>query len=938
MKKFFLSIALFCCVSFAFSVGGNVFHGKSLSVIKTDYFDIIFCGETFEDAKKIASVADSYYLEITNKFEAEPNLRFPVSVTREVQSLNGFYSPFPYNMIVLYVAEPASPEMESYPDTLLSVFYHELTHAVTLNMKSPFFQEFSKIFGDFATPAALSMPYFWIEGAAVFSESGKNEENEAEKGGRLKNPYFTSLVVQAKINDAAGVKKFPSWRDVLGARDTTPGGRDRYVFGGCFAEYLVQNYGMEKYAELWKNAGKSTAFSFSAGIFKKTYGKKIDEVWLDFKKSIKIPKQFNLNLNEEKSNILSRKNSFVQDFDFFCDQESRKIAFYDSASRAVFLFDLKNGKKAKKLFSAYGITNLEFSGDGKKLFVTRYSSKKTVRIENGVFDIKKRKYKILQNHGKKECENLYVEKSGLNWKIVFGGEKFYPDSSDYEKIIFARPHFLKTDENTVFISFSWAKIGRNDDYQNLSLPKSGILKINLETKNAIFYFQKCETFAEHRIHALNDAALIEADENKVKILAALEDYESNPLYEIVFPPFSDENCWETIGCVSEKKESVKNSEIKIIKPADEEKFNIKKYSSFPYIFKGTFLPVGISPVKDSDFMISSVAFVGATYVTSKPFLDDFLVFSAGYEPLQKNAAAFLYLYNFDDSKKSVVNSSVVFDKEIFKQFSANLDFSKILWTGLVSSFSAGTSFDALYGRESGEDFYLIKKSENGIFQKKEGKFWKNGFFGKSKFYFSFSNEHQVAKSKNQILGVTFRPSLDFEYKNYNEEWNFDKNDELYKSDERFNEKYLNAGLFSSLRLPSVFPVYLSASVFPSSSYFFYGNAEMNLLSVEIQRGIPAISIYAARFDLNLSYSGKISYEHGEFWDILKICDIASDVKKEDFSDKISLAGLFTLNPNTGYAADSSCQFQIGASVFYRPNSRNGQSKTGFGISGNIGFL
>lgn len=954
MKKVFFALILTLFAFNAFCVGGNIFHRKKLSIIKTQYFDIIFYDETFEDAKKIASVADSYYLEISKKFGFEPYQRFPVSLTCEEESLNGFFSPFPYNMIVLHIAEPDSPEMSSYQDTLLSVFYHELTHAVTLNMKSPFWRGMSSVFGDFLSPAALSMTYFWIEGAAVLNESGFSDEKNKKIDGRLKNPYFTSLLVQAKLNDEADVKKFPSWRDVAGSRDIVPAGSDRYVFGACFAQFLVKNYGKEKYAEFWKNAGKGTTLSFSAGVFKRTYGKKIDEVWNDFKNSIKVPdsKEYlqlasENELKEQNSFLISKKKSYVKANDFFYDKNEKifKLAFYDSSSCAVFLSEKKENeekfKKAKKLFSASGIQKISFDESGKKLFVSRLVQKENVKIENGIFDINERKYKRIEKNQNVQPQ-VSIEKNDLNWKIkVKIDEKNEKEYFPGEKIILNDSHFIKTDEKTAFVSFSWAKFAeKNDDFQNLSLPKCGILKINLENGNGIFYLQKKETFAGKTFHSIKKNVLVYSDEKNTIIAASLEDYDANPFYFLVFPSIEDENFWQKIPnelktddeiySENQKKlESKKSDEIKF-----DSQFEIKKFSSFPYLFKGTVLPVGLSPLKNSDFELESIAFLGATYVTSKPYLNDFVLISAGYEPFYKDAGALLYLHSFDGKTSFSSSSSVFFDKDAFKQAAENLTFSRNLWLGLVSSFSAGVSFDAFYGRENKQNFKIIQQNENGNIQIYDGKFWNNGFFTSSRFYLSFSNFHKVSPKHNQIFGFSFEPFLDFEYKNYKEKWNFD--DEDYES-EKITEKYLNAGISAGAKFPGIFPLSLTSILFPSSSYLFWGTAKANLLSIEIQKGIPAASIYATRFDLNLSYSAKISFLHGDFWDISNIRDIVSDVQGDDYSDSVSLSGLFTFSPNTSYAADSSVQFQLGASFIFRPNPENGKSKTSFGITGNIGL-
>lgn len=972
MKKFLLKLCLFFALSSAFCVGGEVFHNKNLSVLKTKYFDFIFCDETFDDAKKIASVADSYYLEIAEKFGSEPFGRFPVSITRSVESLNGFFSPFPYNMIVLYLAEPDSAEMESYSDTVLSVFYHELTHAVTLNLKSPLFKKLSRIFGDFATPAALSMPYFWIEGAAVFSESS-TEKND----GRLKNPFFTELLIQAKLNDAAGIKKIPSWRDVAGARDTTPCGSDRYVFGACFAEFLVEKYGMEKYSELWKNAGEATFLSFAAGVFEKTYGTKIDDEWKEFKNSIKIP-EF-LNEKENSSRLLSKKKAEIRAFDVFIDEKSggKKIAFYDSVSHAVFL--LESGgendlKKPKKLFSALGIKKLYFSGDGKNLLVTRLTAKKTVKIQKGVFNLKSKKYKILKNPDDEAAFNsgkkVAAQKNGLNWEISLkqpdsGEEKYSPG----EKIILENPHLAKIDGENIFVSFSWAFF--NDENSELfsgSLPKCGVLKIDLESGNGVFYLQKNGIFAGKTLHGVNYAALFEVSGEKTKFAAVLEDYESNPLYEIELPSLEDENSWQKIAAVQTEKSSgtlktlqnekkgigtnlseISSRDLENENPDFSEAFDskedsdlnpenlrIEKYSSLPYLFKGTKIPLGFVPVKNSDFETESTGILGATYMTTKPYLDDLIALSAGYDPYFRDGGISLSYSGSDSSKNFTFETAAVFDKKIFKQASGSIDFSKVFWRGLASSFSGGISANAIYGRESENDALITveSKEEKETF---DGSYWKNGFFGQSKLYLGFSNLRQTGKNVHCISGFSFVPFLDFEKKNYKIEFKKDGGSKVCKTDYETEEKYLNAGASAVFRIPFVAPLAFQASLFPSSSYFLYGAARANLFTFEIQKGIPALSLYAARFDLMLSYSGKISYSHGDFFDIAKSYEIASSIKKDDYSDCVSLGAFFTLSPNTGYMADSSVQFQLGAYFDFRPNPKDGESRTEFSFTGSLGL-
>jgi len=85
---------------------------------------------------------------------------------REID-LNGYFSPYPSNRIVIFVAGAGpSGQLASLSDELRSVFTHELTHFVAITMRSPFWSTLAVIVGDFMVPTAWMMPNALIEGTA----------------------------------------------------------------------------------------------------------------------------------------------------------------------------------------------------------------------------------------------------------------------------------------------------------------------------------------------------------------------------------------------------------------------------------------------------------------------------------------------------------------------------------------------------------------------------------------------------------------------------------------------------------------------------------------------------------------------------------------------------------------------------------------------------
>ena len=201
---------------------GMLWGEKNLRVAKTKWFDIIYPARCEESASILYEKADSVYEEVTAQYGLTPSFRMPVVITPAVEKFNAFWEAAPYNHIAIYdTGVSAESEIAVFSETLISVFRHELTHAVTYNMKNGFWRFMGNVFGDCIAPGMLSVTTGMAEGATVTSESAAGE-------GRLNDEYSKHFVKQAKIEG-----KFPSYHDVSGASDVAPGGAP-YYFNGAF--------------------------------------------------------------------------------------------------------------------------------------------------------------------------------------------------------------------------------------------------------------------------------------------------------------------------------------------------------------------------------------------------------------------------------------------------------------------------------------------------------------------------------------------------------------------------------------------------------------------------------------------------------------------------------------------------------------------------------
>ncbi len=264
---------------------------RPLREIRTARFAIAFPPELEETARRLASFADSVWEEVAAKLDPEgkgtvrrDGARIPVMLTPDSGVLNAYRAGSPYGRIVLYAAPTGlDSTLGSFADDLRSAFLHELTHELSLSIRSPLWHVAAAIFGDaWAPPALWTASPPMIEGVTVAFES-EDADGEAGIEGRANDPLSLATVRQ---DLAEGIRR--SWFQASGAGDRFPWGTIYYHYGGAFSRWLRETRGPEAYATLWRELGAGQLLAgdasnaLSRGAFERAYGADLDELWAAF--------------------------------------------------------------------------------------------------------------------------------------------------------------------------------------------------------------------------------------------------------------------------------------------------------------------------------------------------------------------------------------------------------------------------------------------------------------------------------------------------------------------------------------------------------------------------------------------------------------------------------------------------------------------------------
>ena len=331
----------------------------SFRVIETEFFNIIFPKESEPSARLLSSYADRVYEQVSTLLGIEVPGRIPVTFTPHTDSFNGYYGLISSPHIMLFDT-PMDLEWTSFANNLESLFLHELTHAVSLNSRGPFFRGLHRIFGNWIRPTWVNAPAFMVEGVTVSFESlsGFGRANDP----RIKQ-YLRQAVCEGKFLtpfQASGIYDIPTHESY-------------YEYGGLFSTWLQQAYGMEKYAELWQALGRSFYFSFFVyrsgfyHIFKKVYNIDFSDAWSAFSASLALDglETNNDELLPKEYRYFAEKDNFIQGL----VARGKELFFY--SDRKINIYDTRTGKLSS--FNVGPSYDFDVSANATTLLLSDYS-------------------------------------------------------------------------------------------------------------------------------------------------------------------------------------------------------------------------------------------------------------------------------------------------------------------------------------------------------------------------------------------------------------------------------------------------------------------------------------------------------------------------------------------------------------------------------------
>lgn len=918
-------------------------HIKYSQVIETKYFDIIYAPQSELSAQILAANADALYEKAAAEFETEAWMHFPVVLNPSAQSSNGFFTTTPYTHICVYDTPNDADELAVNSDSLVNVFYHEMIHALTANIHKNSKENKKNPLGDiYQYPFLLNSRLFTIEGATVSRESSEGE-------GRVNSGYSMSMLIQSKLEG-----KFPSWQDISGPRDIYPSQTASYNFGGAFNAWLQNEYGMTKYADFWKECSVFHLTGMS-GAFKKVYGMTVTQAWNLFEETVPLPET-----DLQTSVTVLKKDLRSHNLTIRPGTENGIVYLKNFSS--VRYFPLSDISSERELFSCYGSHDqLSFSPDGRYLAVssclTGYSDVYSVRL----FDMEENAFcgaeipfsrKAVVTEASDGTDYLYCIESAAGYEFVtmyrledvLSAEDGLPEPvrrtelTSFDEIYGTAPApdgavCLRKTNGVWYVTRAYIN-GKTESWR---LPDS-VMPLDISPVAGSAEGDTLKFYTSITSHGMNagseyeSGAIARLGEIVIQNGQATLSYQKMPFSGGVHNPavssngtvYSISRLYECDGlfryCLSdtamtepvglEREVPVQYDTARVVASVA---FEPQKYRDIKYMKRGTiFSLAGVALSVLSTISVENP--IGITYWTANP-QDTLNVQLSASVPLPFLEMPLELFASFYGTTCSLMGSDLSWNAE-----------------GLIR-FNDDYSIQSLEGRIAFQNQFLLSNPGETVSLKNVSVFADESGNADSEIRIAIADSLGVRytlsrrKGPNKLAVSGFTAGLQF-LAEYNVLDSITTN--VKKGVLVYEERmYAQPGIFAGFRLarilplsykPTVtynWPLEVSASLFGATDTFFAADATVNLLAVEIQKGLPLVPLYCQRFSIDAGYSfwnGAPADSMFTPWSLFKTDEILSQIKSLNTVSALTASAGFVISPAISNSYET--QFNVGVNGKY----------------------
>ena len=338
-------------------------------------------------AKKAVMIAEDVHTRLTPRMKSQPHERTHIVLVDALDDANGLATPFPYNLIKLYVTQPFGESIFGaghHDDWLRMLITHEYTHIVHLDMTNGLSAVLNSVFGNLYFPNVFQ-PVWLIEGLAVY------EETALTGGGRNRSPAADMVLRMAVLEN-----NFPDISHAANYTEKFPGGQVPYLFGGGFTGFIAKKYGREKLADIsidysgrwWPFLVNSTARRVLGSDYGELWGEWKDELSgryeADKQKVLAQGLSASRPLTPNKFNSGGNKNLAPT-----ISPGGKQIAYFvqnPDEHPAIHLMNLDGSADRKLVNNATtSAQSISWGVDGKGLYYTKIERVRNVNLYNDIY-------------------------------------------------------------------------------------------------------------------------------------------------------------------------------------------------------------------------------------------------------------------------------------------------------------------------------------------------------------------------------------------------------------------------------------------------------------------------------------------------------------------------------------------------------------------------